>query len=123
MKNNIRNKWQVLGAIILIFVLGFVAGALTLNLYRGWSRRGMERGDRFEQLASRLQLNADQKPKVQQIFNDTREQLRALRKESEPRVTQIEQQTDLRLKEVLTAEQFQRFDQMRSQMRARRGGR
>jgi Spy/CpxP family protein refolding chaperone len=123
MKNNIRNKWQVLGAIILIFVLGFAAGALALNLYRGWSRRGMERGDRFEQLASRLQLNADQKPKVQQIFNDTREQLRALRKESEPRVTQIEQQTDLRLKEVLTAEQFQRFDQMRSQMRARRGGR
>src|SRR4030095_12222629 len=107
MKNNIRNKWQVLGAIILIFVLGFVAGALALNLYRGWARRGMDRGDRFEQLASRLQLNGDQKPKVQQIFNDTREQLRALRKESEPRVTQIEQQTDLRLKEVLTAEQFQ----------------
>ena len=123
MKNNIRNKWQVLGAIILIFVLGFVAGALALNLYRGWARRGMDRGDRFEQLASRLQLNADQKQKVQQIFNDTREQLRALRKESEPRVTQIEQQTDLRLKEVLTAEQFQRFEQMRSQMRARRGGR
>jgi Spy/CpxP family protein refolding chaperone len=123
MENNIRNKWQVSGAIILIFLLGFIAGALALNLYRGWAHRGPGRGDRFEQLASRLQLNADQKPKVQQIFNDTREQLRAVRKESEPRVTQIEQQTDQRLKEVLTAEQWQRFEQMRSQMRARRGGR
>jgi Spy/CpxP family protein refolding chaperone len=123
MENNVRSKWQVRIAITLVFLLGFAAGALALNLYRGWARREAPCGDRFEQLSKRLQLKDDQKPKVKQIFGDSREQLRALRKESEPRVNQIQQQTDQRLKEVLTAEQWQRFEQMRNEMRSRRGGR
>ena len=116
-----RSKWQLRITIILVFVLGFGAGAFALNLYRGLGRRGPGRGDRFEQLANRLQLNADQKPKVQKIFSDSREQLSVLRKESEPRVNEIRQQTDTRLKEVLTADQWQRFEQMRNEMRSRRG--
>ena len=124
MENNNRSKWQLRVAILGVFLLGFVAGALALNLYRGWARRGPARGgDRFEQLSNRLQLKDDQKPKVKQIFDDSREQLRTLRKESEPRVNEIRQQTDTRLKEVLTTEQWQRFEQMRNEMRGRRGGR
>jgi hypothetical protein len=121
MDNNNRSKWQIRGVIILVFVIGFLAGVLALNLYRGWARGGVARGDRFEQLSKRLQLRDDQKPKVKQIFGDSREQLHTLRKESEPRVNEIRQQTDARLKEVLTAEQWQRFEQMRNEMRSRRG--
>jgi Spy/CpxP family protein refolding chaperone len=123
MDNNSRSKWQMRIAIILVFVLGFVAGALAMNLYRGWARRGPVRGDRFEQLSKRLELKDDQKPKVKQIFDDSQQQLRTLRQESEPRVNEIRQQTDTRLKEVLTPEQWQRFEQMRNEMRSRRGGR
>ncbi len=117
-----KNKWQIRGAAAIIFVLGFTAGILALNVYRGWVRGGGPgREDRFEQLSNRLQLNADQKTKVQQILGDTREQLRALRKESEPRVTEIRQKTDERLQQVLTPDQWQRFQQMRNDGRDRRG--
>ena|SRR3981189_1048210 len=117
-----KNKWQIRGAAAIIFVLGFTAGILALNVYRGWVRgNGPGREDRFEQLSNRLQLNADQKTKVQQILGDTREQLRALRKESEPRVTEIRQKTDERLQQVLTPDQWQRFQQMRNEMRGKRG--
>jgi len=117
-----RNRWQVRLAAVIIFVLGFVAGGLALNAYRSWARGAApSREDRFEQLSNRLQLNSDQKTKVQQILGDTREQLRALRKESEPRVDTIRQQTDQRLQQVLTADQWQRFQQMRNEMRGRRG--
>ena len=117
-----KNKWQIRGAAAIIFVLGFTAGILALNVYRGWVRGGGPgREDRFEQLSNRLQLNADQKTKVQQILGDTREQLRALRKESEPRVTEIRQKTDERLQQVLTPEQWQRFQQMRNETRDKRG--
>jgi DNA anti-recombination protein RmuC len=120
MDNIARNKWQVRVAAIIIFVLGFTAGMLALNVYRGWARsRSPE--DRFEQLAGRLQLKGDQKTKVQQIFGDTRQQLQALRKESEPRLNEIRQQTDQRLQQVLTPDQWQHFQQMRDEMRARRG--
>jgi len=117
-----RNKWQVRIAAIVIFVLGFVAGALAVNAYRAWARNRIGGQDRFAQLATRLQLSADQKTKVQQIFGETRQQLQALRKESEPRVNEIRQQTDQRLQQVLTLEQWQNFQQMRNEMRARRGG-
>ena len=116
-----RNKWQVRGAAVLIFVLGFLAGMLALGAYRAWARRPAAAGDRFGQLATRLQLNDDQKNKVQQIFGDTRQQLQSLRKESEPRVNEIRQQTDQKLQQVLTPAQWIQFQQMRDEMRSRRG--
>ena len=121
MNNIVRNKWQVRVAAAIIFVLGFTAGILALNLYRGLARRGEPR-DRLEQLSQRLDLNADQKAKVQQIFSDTRDQLRALRRESEPRVNDIRAQADQKLQQVLTPDQWQKFQKIRSEARDRRGG-
>lgn len=118
-----KTRWQVRLAAAFIFVLGFAAGILALNLYRGWARNMGGPRDRFEQMSQQLNLNADQKTKVQQIFADTREQLTALRKESEPRVDQIRSQADERLKQVLTPEQWQQFQKMRDEGRRRRGGR
>ena len=116
-----KNRWQVRVAALIIFVLGFAAGILALNVYRSFARD--ERRDRFEQMAERLQLTADQKTKVQEIFADTREQLRAVRRESEPKVNEIRRQADGRLQTVLTPEQWQTFQSTRDEMRQRRGGR
>jgi Spy/CpxP family protein refolding chaperone len=122
MNNIAKNKWQVRIAAAVIFLLGFAAGILALSAYRGWAHRAGSGQDRFEQMAARLQLNAEQKTKVQQVLGDTREQLRGLHKESEPRVSEIRKQTDQRLQQILTPDQWQRFQQMRDEMRARRGG-
>ena len=115
-----KARWQVRIAAAIIFVLGFAAGILALNVYRGLARNMAPR-DRFEQLSERLQLNADQKTKVQQIFGDTRDQLRALRKESEPKVNDIRKQADDRLQVVLSPEQWKQFQKIRDEMRQRRG--
>jgi Spy/CpxP family protein refolding chaperone len=120
MNNVARNKWQVRMAVAIIFVLGFAAGILALNLYRGLDRNGGP-GNRFEELSNRLQLTAEQKTKVQEIFSDTREQLRALHRESEPKVEEIRRQADGRLQTVLTPEQWQQFQKIRDE-RQRRGG-
>lgn len=120
MDNAAKNRWQVRIAAMVIFVLGFAAGILALNVYRGFARGGGEKSHgRFEQVAERLNLTADQKTKVQLILGDTREQLRAVRRESEPKVNEIRRQADTRLQEVLTPEQWQQFQTMRP----RRGGR
>ena len=122
MDKDTKNRWQVRGAALIIFVLGFAAGILALNVYRGVAG-GPRPRDRFEQMADRLNLNADQKTKVQLIFSDTREQVRALRRESEPKFEEIRRQADARLQEVLTPEQWQQFQKERQEMRGRRGGR
>jgi Spy/CpxP family protein refolding chaperone len=121
MDKSSQNKWQVRGAALVIFLLGFTAGALALNAYHAWARHGGAGGrqDQFAQMLDRLQLNAEQRTQVQQIFGDTREQLQALRRESEPRVTAIRQKADERLQQVLTPEQWQQFQQMRNELRGR----
>lgn len=118
MTNVTKNRWQVRIAATIIFVLGFTAGILALNVYRGWGLRGG--GNRMDELSERLQLTADQKTKVQEIFNDTREQLRAVRRETEPRMEEIRRQADGRLQTVLTPEQWERFQRLRDE-RGRRG--
>jgi len=118
MNNVAKNRWQVRIAAMIIFVLGFTAEILALNVYRGWTRGGP--GNRLDDLAERLQLTADQKTKVQEIFSDTREQIRATRREMEPKMDEIRRQADGRLQTVLTPEQWQQFQRMRDQ-RERRG--
>ena len=120
MDNASRNKWQARGFALVIFLLGLTSGIMTVNAYHWVSARRPPQ-NRFEQFATRLQLNPDQKTKVQQIFGDTRQQLQSLRKESEPRVNDIRQQTDQRLQQVLNQDQWQKFQQMRDEMRAKRG--
>jgi uncharacterized membrane protein len=114
-----KSKWQIRIAASLIFVLGFLAGALALNVYHRWRSGAQAHRQEFGQLINRLQLNDDQKTQVRQIFSDTRQQLQALRKESDPRVVEIRQRTDERLQQVLTPDQWKQFQQMRDEMRSR----
>ena len=120
MEKTDRSKRQIRIAALLIFVLGFLAGALALNVYYRWRSGAQAHRQEFEQLIDRLQLNGDQKTQVRQIYSDTREQLQALRKESDPRVVEIRQRTDERLQKVLTPEQWKQFQQMRDERRNRR---
>ena len=122
MDKTAKNRWQVRLAALIIFVLGFSAGILALNVYRRLANNRSPR-DRMEQMAQRLNLTDDQKTKVHLILSDTRDQLRAVRRESEPKLSEIRRQADTRLQEVLTPEQWQQFQKDRQEMRGRRGGR
>lgn len=119
-----KNSWQVRAAAVVIFLLGFAAGALALNAYRAWRHTEPTRQGYFKQMSESLQLSAEQQAQVQQIFDDTRSQLDALHKESEPRVEEIRRQADERLSRTLTPEQWQKFQQMRDEMsrHGRHGG-
>jgi Spy/CpxP family protein refolding chaperone len=103
---------------MVIFVLGFSAGIVALNVYRSWAHFDGPR-NRIDELAERLQLTADQKTKVQEIFSDTREQVRAVRQETEPRMEEIRRQADGRLQTVLTPAQWQQFQHLRDERRRR----
>lgn len=121
MDKNLNNRWQVRAAALLIFLIGFTAGALALNAYRAWSRGDVQasRQDRFAQMSERLKLNDEQKAQVQKILGDSRDKLQALRKESEPRVIEIRQQADEHLQQVLSRDQWQQFQQMRNEGRGK----
>lgn len=121
MNTNSKSKWQVRVAALVIFVLGFSAGALAFNAYQKWSRTqgANNRPARFEAMLDRLQLSNEQKAQVHQILDETRQQLTSLRKESAPRFDAIRQQADERLQKVLSPEQWKQFQEERDSMRSR----
>lgn len=129
------NKWKVAGAVLLIFLLGFSAGALSLNLYYRsrpdqFQRRFDGRRNPYEAIFNRLDLTADQKARAEKILEESRakmreatrpqmEELREMRKLAEPRIDEIRQQTDQQLQAVLTAEQWEQFKKLREEIRPR----
>ena len=117
-----KNSWLVRAAALAIFILGFAAGALAPAAYRAWTRGdGGDRRDRLERMSEDLKLSPEQKEQVRQIFAETRTRLEALRKESEPRFAEIRRETDERLKQTLTPEQWEEFRKSREEGRGRRG--
>ncbi len=108
-----------------IFVLGFASGLLALNLYHRptYAGRGESALFRVNALTEKLNLTAEQQVEVEKIFSETRAQIAELRKQSEPKFAEIRKQTDTRLQQVLSPEQWEKFQQMKGEMRERRGGR
>lgn len=125
MATSLKSKWQIRLAVLLIFAIGFVAGALTMNVYR--ARRTTAAPDshrsRFERVMEELNLSAEQREQVKTIFDEARARLIELRKESGPKFHEVREQTDTRLREVLTPEQWEQFQKLTSTHRDRRSRR
>ena len=120
METDNKRKWQIRAAVALIFLLGFLAGALVLNIYNG-RRTGTLRGaGRYEQVIESLNLTAEQKAQVDQIMTEARSRMIEIRRQSEPQIGDVRRQTDERLKSVLTPEQWDQWRRMTSELRSRR---
>lgn len=70
----------------------------------------------LDRLQSELKLSDQQKEEVGKIFEETRPQLEALRKQGQ----ELREKMRARLKAVLTAEQMEKFDKLRQARRERR---
>jgi hypothetical protein len=87
------------------------------------------RGPNFDMVAQRLNLTDDQKPKVKAILDSRQEQMRDLwqnqdmsRDDRMAKMKSIREDTDAKLKAVLTADQFKQWQEMESRMRGPRNG-
>jgi Spy/CpxP family protein refolding chaperone len=118
----VKNKWQIRLAVLLIFAVGFVAGALTMNVYRARHLAAAPENHRgrFERMMEQLNLTAEQRDQVKAIFDDARTQLGEMRKESRPRFRAVREQTQERLRNVLTPEQWEQFQKLTGDYRERR---
>jgi Spy/CpxP family protein refolding chaperone len=114
-----KSKWQIRLATLSIFFLGFIAGAFALNAYHLWFSAAKEptKQEKYEEAFNKLGLNDVQKSEVQKIFGETRENIQRMRQESEPKLQEIRTQNDEKLQKVLAPEQWQKFQQMRDEIR------
>jgi Spy/CpxP family protein refolding chaperone len=108
---SIRNRWQVIAASIAVFVLGVLAGAFSLHLYGSRHRVESEHGPQIKRIIDNLNLNAEQKAQVEVIFNDTRNRLRDIKRESQPKFDEVRRNGRAKLQTVLTPEQWKQLEE------------
>ena len=128
METSIKNKWQIRLGVLLIFVIGFVAGALTMNVYRTRhvTSSSASHRERFEDVMEQLNLTAEQRDQVKAIFDAARAQYIEMHKAEQPKFQEVREQTHARLRAVLTPDQWEQFQKLTSdhrERRSRRGGR
>ena len=113
------NRWQIRLATLLIFGLGFAAGAFALNAYNLWfgAVKSPTKQERYQEAFNQLNLSESQNAGVQKTVGETRESIQQLRQESEPRMQEIRARNDAELQKILTAEQWREFQQRREIIR------
>jgi Spy/CpxP family protein refolding chaperone len=120
MNSEVRNKWQIRAATLSIFLLGAIAGAFALNAYYLWfgGPRQLSREERFQKMVTDLKLTPEQTGQMQQIVDDIKVNMQAIRKENEPKMNALRDQADEKTQKILTPEQWQKFVQMRDARKA-----
>ena len=110
---------KVLLAFLAIFVLGFAAGALSLNIYfsriearrqSAWTGR-FDRERYVKQMTGAVGIRLEQMGSLNAILDETREEFLELRKRLNPQFDEIRQRARNRVRAILDAEQQTRFDE------------
>ena len=119
------NRWKIWLGIIVIFLSGAVVGGASTALYaRKKIHEMMREGGPFmrarmvEKLTEKLQLAPEQRRKVEEIVNATRDEIHQSGDEKGRRFEAMRKGGD-RIREVLNPEQQTRFDELRRRMEER----
>jgi hypothetical protein len=122
-KNSSQTKARLI--VVSVFVIGFAAGALSLNLYQQMTsskeKNGRRGGPEFliQRMNDRIGLTAEQQDQIRKILDETNEKYREIRSELEPRIKDFEprfnsvrEQSRDRIRALLTPEQLPKYEKM-----------
>lgn len=118
-----------LAAVFSLFAVGVLVGGFAVHLYYAKDQPGrgdrVDRVDRFraerfiERLERDLALTAEQRARIDEILQQARVESDELHRELVPRVRDQMQQTRVRIRDVLTPEQQEKFDALHERYRER----
>lgn len=116
-------NWQVRTAALSIFLLGFVAGALAFGAYNVWFGASAKptRQQRYEKIFDELSLSDSQKTDVQKVIGETKIELENFKKEGEPKYLEIRSRADGRFKQIMSPEQWNKFETLREELKNQEG--
>ena len=117
-----KSKVNVILLGILIFLLGNVAGAVSLHLYREHVKQaalkaGPPRFDVVETFAKELKLDPQQKQRLRIIFDESRKSYRELGLEFKPKYETIRSDSDQKIKGILRDDQKTLFENFLKKVR------
>ena len=121
--------WKVIVSVVLIFVLGGIAGALVMrgidqqkieSIMKGES--GMTREVIVTRLNQKLNLDAVQLEQLRTIVRETHAQMRSVRKQYRPQIEEILQRSQDRVRTILRPDQLETFNKIVAERKKRHEG-
>jgi Spy/CpxP family protein refolding chaperone len=125
MDSNPNSQTKARLIVVSVFVIGFAAGALALNLYQQLTsskgKDGPHNGTEFlvRRMNEKVGLSSDQQEQIRKILDETSDKYRDIRKDLEPRIKDFEprfnsvrQASRDRIRALLTSEQLPKYEQM-----------
>jgi Spy/CpxP family protein refolding chaperone len=125
MESNSNSQSKARLIVLSVFVIGFAAGALALNLYQslnGSNKKDPRRGGTeflIGKMNEEVGLTGDQQEKIRKILDETSEKYKQIRveidplvKPFEPRFNTVRQESRDRIRALLTPEQLPKYEEM-----------
>jgi hypothetical protein len=111
--------------VVSVFVIGFAAGALSLNLYQQLTsskgKDGPHNGSEFlvRRMNEKVGLSSDQQEQIKKVLDETNDKYREIRKDMEPRIKDfvprfdtVRQESRDRIRALLAPDQLPKFEKM-----------
>jgi hypothetical protein len=120
-------KWKAIIGVVLVFVLGAVAGAIVSHRVCQHRMETIVSGGPkamrefiFKRMDRELRLDAGQRAQLQAIFQETHEQIKAVRGKTQPQVDEIINRADDRVRAILRPDQRDKFEKFVEERKARK---
>jgi hypothetical protein len=122
-------RWKLISGLLLVFVLGILAGSVGTGFYLKHRLAPLIKDPRarkafiMKKLSKELNLTSDQKSKIEPIVEQMLEKRREYYLKNRPEVKTIFDQGFAQISEELNEDQRQKLDGLREKFRRRRGER
>lgn len=108
-----RNRWAAIALGALLFVCGAIFGALAMSLHHPALANAEDYRQRYvNEMQSKLKLTPTQVNQLQDILDDTKAKVKAVRDSYHPQMLKIREEQISRVKSILTPQQIPGYEQL-----------
>ena len=115
-------NWKAIVGVILVFVLGMLAGGLvTGKVLQRRFRQGPAAVSEaiVRRLSVSLRLDQQQREQLRVIVHDAQQEMEAVRKQVQPQFAEVFDHAEGQVREILRPEQREKFDKIAAESRAK----
>jgi len=119
-------KWKIIVSVILVFLLGALAGALVIHKVDQHRIAGIIRGEPgavgeliVQRLNHKLHLDPQQVEKLRVIVYETHDEIRNVRKQFRPQIQEILDRSRNRVRAILRPDQLEEYEKIVAERKAR----
>jgi uncharacterized membrane protein YeaQ/YmgE (transglycosylase-associated protein family) len=119
-------KWKIIVSVILVFLLGALAGVLVIHKVDQHRIAGIIRGEPgavgeliVQRLNHKLRLDPEQVGKLRVIVYETHDEIRNVRKQFRPQIQEILERSRNRVRAILRPDQLEEYEKIVAERKAR----